>query len=300
MVVNPYPVTFPFTPVAPGGSGATGVFPPGTEMLAPPGTPTAPTSSDPNVAKWDEYIATIKAALAASSGWNERQLAAQLADAEKARANAMEIARLNAQTSRYGTNVNAMVQLRQLEQQQRQFEANHGLEIAKAYTQYASTPDLMWAHRDFTSALANVGQGRSPQSVASQPAPRAKTWQDFAALAGYGGNSAVAAGAGGGQAQMMAGGAGGAGGADPRLKAMKAIGDAIPPSDTPGNDDQDWAAINAIANLYFAGRPGEVERLGRQRRKTTMAGLARASYDPLLVEEERVRGLPNRGNPRAA
>lgn len=324
MAFNPSPPSPWFTPVTPGGSGATGVFPPGTEMIAPPGTPVMPGTPATSTGTiplndairrllkkygWDDdealiYLASLEqqqAAYTASSGYQNRALQAQIDNAKRQRRTAIKTAEIAADSSRYATDTQRETAERQLAQQAAHFQQTHGLEVAKAYTQFASTPDMMWARNDFVGALDRVGQGLGPQSVWSQAPPRAKTWQDFAALSGYGGNPAVAAGQGGAQMSMDGGAGGGAGGGtDARLKAMQAVGKAIPPSDTPGADNQDWAAINAIANLYAAGRPRDVAALGPQRRKIAQAGLARAGYDPALVEEEYRRGLPNRGNSRAA
>jgi hypothetical protein len=107
-------------------------------------------------------------------------------------------------------------------------------------------------------------------------------------------------GGGGGGSAAPGGGGGGGGGGDPRVSAANAVMRAIPPSEGPGGTGQDWAALDSIRNLYFAARPGQVERLGAQRRKIAEAGLARLGYDPRLVEEERRRSLPGQGSARMA
>lgn len=296
-------------------------------------TPTRRTSgtsgTDPgspeDLEQWNQYIAQIQAALAASSGFARTQLEAQMKDAEKARQNAYRIAQLNAETSRYGVDVGRQNLLDQLKEQARQFDANHalekdrfGLNVAEAYTRYAQTPDMVWALNDFKGALGRVGLGQNPTPVSANPEqPKAKTWEDFSALAGGlpqyqggrpsgGGGSAAPS---GGVADVYRPGAaagpvtmdesGGTTGPDLREKAVTAVMRAMPPSETPGTDTQDWAALGAIRNLYFAGRPGEVERLGQQRRKTAMAGLARLGLDPVMVEEERRRSLPRQQSVRA-
>lgn len=292
--------SLPYNPVAPAASAAAS----STPAAAPPGAgvpavppPLPPAGTDPNspawqdyLRRWDIYTKAISDAYAASSGWTRTQLEAQMDDAKKGRENAYKIAELSANTSRYGTDRNYDVQMAQLRQNQVQFEQNHGLEMAKAYTQYASTPDQVFAMNDFKSALGRVGQGFSPAPMAEQGSPKAKTYEDFAALTNY------KSGGGGGRASASGGGAT----TDARLKAMKAVSDAMPPSDGQGHDEQDWAAIDAIKQLYFAGRPGEVERLGAPRRKIAQAGLARAGYDVASVENQRMRGLPGQGSVRAA
>lgn len=289
---------------------------------------------------YDDYISDIESSLSEASGSQQRALDAQLKSAKAAQKNAMEIAKLQASTSRYGIDVASKDRMRALLENARQFDAvhgldiqkfdeskrqfglTHGLDVAKAYTQYASTPDMMFARNDFVSALGRVGQGLGPdRAIDRTPGPRAKTWQDFAALAQYpgpggaqstqGAPGAPASGtgagpeaagggtvSGGGMVQGPDGSWGPAPAPDPRLKAMRAVTEALPPSQAGGADDNDWAAINAITSLYKAGHPGSVARLGPARQKIALAGLARAGYDPGLVQEEYDRGLPGQGSVR--
>jgi hypothetical protein len=72
---------------------------------------------------------------------------------------------------------------------------------------------------------------------------------------------------------------------------------ALPPSETPGADGQDWNAINAIVEMYKSGRPGVEARLGPARTKIALAGLARQGYDPALISEEYKRTLPGQKSP---
>lgn len=249
----------------------------------PPGATGGPTTS----AEWDNYIRILTAAWAESAGVERQKLAAQIEDAKKARENAMQIARLQAQTSRYGTNAQVMTQLAQLRQNDRQFAASHGLEMAKAVAAYEQTPDLMFARNDLMSALGRVGAGYSPAPMASGGKPHAKTWEDFQALTN------VAGGGGGGGS-----GKGGGTMADPRMKAIKSISDALPPSDDNGNDAQDWAALRAIESVYLSGNPA-YQKLGSARQKIASAGMARLGYDPVLAEQDRWRALPGQGSNRA-
>jgi hypothetical protein len=256
-------------------------------------TPSAP-GVGATTFQWDQYIATIQQAIKESSGWARIQEENRLKDAKAGRENAYKIAELSAKTSRYGTDQQTKMQLAQLQQADRHFAANHGLEMAKAYTQFAQTPDMMWAQADFKSALGNVSQGYSPAPIAASASPKPKTYDDFAALSNYPGGGGTNS---GGNATADPGGRTGT---DPRVSAANAVMKAIPPSQTPGNDGQDWAALRAIENLYMAGRPGEVERLGAPRRKIAQAGLARLGYSPELVEQDRMRALPGQGSVRAA
>jgi hypothetical protein len=197
--------------------------------------------------------------------------------------------------------------MRALKENARQFDAQHGLDIAKAYTAFASTPDLMFARNDFVDAMGRVGQGLSPQAaITRNPGPVAKTYEDFAALAQYNGSQVPGASSGGGGSSQPSAASGGSSAQDsappdPRIAAANGIVKALPPSDNQGHDGQDWAAINAIRSLYSSGRPGVEARLGPQRVKIAQAGLARAGYDPALISEEYNRSLPGQGSPiRAA
>lgn len=235
-----------------------------------------------------------------------KALEGQLKSAEAARQNAMKIAQLQASTSRYGIDAQSATAMRALKENARQFDAQHGLEIAKAYTAFASTPDLMFARNDFVDAMGRVGQGLSPQaSITRNPGPVAKTYEDFSALAQYNGSQVPGAssdgGGGGGSSQPAAASGGGGEAKDPRIAAANAIVKALPPSDNQGHDGQDWAAINAMRSLYSSGRPGIEARLGASRTKTGLAAIARAGFDPNLVHEEYTRALPGQGSPiRAA
>lgn len=313
---NPATTSLSGVPWAPGYTGPRITTRTVGSMAAPGGTGTGVRDNNgreltpEELRRWDEYVARTVDMINKSTGWEREKLRLQLKDAEKGRANAYRIAELSANTSRYGTDQQTMVELRRLQENQRQFDANHGLEqqklglsVADTYTKYAQSYDDIWALQDFKGALGAVQGGGGPAPIAAQGRPQPKTWESFAALAGFENLPAVQAGTapapmpGGGQA---AAGGGGGNGADLRLKAAKAIGEAMPPSSTPGLDDQDWAAIRAYESLYFAGQPGTVEKLGTERNRIGMAGLARAGYNPKLVEEERRRSLPHQGSVRAA
>lgn len=274
------------------------------------------------VASYDAMLADIKAALLASEGsndkWRRDQLKAQYEDAQKGRDNAFKIAQLQSDTSRYGYDQQRQTAIDQLKENQRQYDSTHaldlkkyGLEVAKAYTAYASTPDQRWAANDFDEAMGRVGQGQPAQStLTSTTAPHAKTWQDFAALSGYSDLPSVSSGAtatGGGM--VSASGAPGSGtdsrgnaatATDQRQTAANAVMKAMPPSEGDGHDGQDWAALNAIKSLYFARKPGTVAALGQQRQKTALAGLSRLGYDADQVSQDYERSLPGQGNVRAA
>lgn len=258
------------------------------------------------VQAYDAYIARLTQTWQESSGLQRKQIEAQIEDAKKARENALAIAQMQDATSRYGTDTSRDLRLAELRQNQRQFDATHaldmqryGLDVAKAYTEYSRTPDMMFARNDFMNAMARTGQGLHPQNVMSQGTPHAKTWADWTALAGYNTPTVQAGRSQGGGGSMAPQGPTG-GGTDQRQKAVQEIMKAMPPSDGDGYDGQDWEALNAIRSLYAARRPGDVERLGKERQKIANAGLARMGYDPALVNEDRMRTLPGQRSVRAA
>jgi hypothetical protein len=260
------------------------------------------------------YIQSLMAGINEAQGSQKRALEAQMKNASAARENAMKIAQLQASTSRYGIDAQSATAMRALKENARQFDASHGLEIAKAYTAFASTPDLMFARNDFMAGMSRVGQGLNPAGIHSQGTPQAKTWQDFSALAQYNGSQVPGAdsgGGGGGGGTSQAASSGGSGLAangaeqakappDPRIQASTAIMKALPPSESPGADGQDWNAINAIVEMYKSGNPA-IGKLTASQQKIGMAGLARAGYDPIRVQEDYLRTRPGQGSPvRAA
>lgn len=273
---------------------------------------------------YDVEIRSIQQALQQAAGaedaYRTRALEAQMESAAAARENALKIAQLQAKTQRYGIDVQAETEMKRLKENARQFDASHGLEIARAYTAFASTPDMMWAKSDFEEAMGRVGQGLNPSPAMSRGTqPHAKTWEDFAAIAQYNGSTVPGA-----QASSSSGGnsarttesqpaaatatatstgtatPGATAPPDPRIKAANAIVTALPPSASAGHDENDFAALESIRALYTAGLPGSLERLGPARRKIAQAGLARLGYDPNLAEDDYRRGLPHQASPLLA
>jgi hypothetical protein len=268
--------------------------------------------------EWDDYTSQIGAALQASSGLEREKLAAQMKDAQAGRANAYKIAQLQADTSRYGIDMQRKTALDQLKENARQFDASHALEkqkfsltYAQAATDYLSTPDRFAQGIDFQRMAGRVlsNQG-GPEPYGTGVTFQPKTEADFAALANYGQDGSTAAGVGAGWSPPRtdappaapalvttpAGGTatptaptdprltiqpvreGGPGGAaptgpaptgneqapqvDPRVKVLKGIIDAMPPSTTPGHDNNDLAVMGAAQALYSTNlRPGTLESM---------------------------------------
>jgi len=174
-----------------------------------------------NAASWDSYTNDLNDALQGSAGFEREKLSAQLKDAEAGRANAYKIAQLSANTQKYGIDKNYESQMKQLLENQRQFDLNHalerekfaevkrqfgleyGLKYADAATQYLSTPDRyaqgmdfrQMADRALTGAYGGGETAPGTQPYGTNVTFQPKTPEDFAALAGFGqpGNNAGAA-----------------------------------------------------------------------------------------------------------
>lgn len=253
-----------------------------------------------SVSEWDQYIATIKQAMAASAGWEREKKRLELEDALKGRENAYRIAELSANTSRYGVDVGRQNALDQLTENARQFDLDHGLnrdrlqlDVVKTGVEYLSTPDRAFMFGDLEDGLARAGMGLGPQPYGTQGQPHMKTWEDFAALSGFGDMPAVQSGQSGAGVAATGGGAGQAGaGKDPRLSAATGILKAIPPSEGGGMDDDDYAALAAIENVYRASKPGSYERLRPGQRKMFAGGLARLGYNPEDAISQMRRNAP--------
>lgn len=272
---------------------------------------------------WDKYVASVKAAMAESAGFQREQLSAQLQDAEAGRANAYKIANLQAKTQRYGIDVNSRDEMRKLEENARQFDQTHaldmqkfgldvsrfgleqqrfGLDYARGLTDYLSTPDRFAQANDYVQAAGRALQGLGPQPY-SGGTFTAKTPEDFAALAA----GKPIAGAPYGQAasgnlatDMQNAATSTA--VDPRTKALKAIVDAVPPSDNPGMDPNDWAVATAFKALYGTGRQpisGTYQRMSPGQQAITRSEAQRAGmYAPDFVAAQ-TRNMIGQGNPLA-
>jgi hypothetical protein len=304
---------------------ATGVWSNGQLVAGAPGNVSNDGASNTvSVEQWDKYIATITQAMAASSGFQRMQFEAQVKDAQAARQNAMKIAQLQAETSRYGVDVGRQNLLAQLTENARQFDQNHaldlqklgleekrfgqaqyefgqtfgegqrqfnvtsgenqrqfnvtagqnqqriGLDYAKTATDYLSTPDRFFQAGDYINMGRQALNGQGPQPYGATGSPVPKTTDEFAVLAGYTqpGEQPYAGGPAGsaqnGQGAMPGGGQGRASdqAPDPRLKALRGVFEAIPPSNEAGVNDNDFAALQAARAIYSTNlKPGTLQRM---------------------------------------
>jgi hypothetical protein len=266
---------------------------------------------------WDQQIGAIQEMLAASSGWEQKKLQAQMKDAQEGRANAMKIAQLQSETSRYGVDASREVALKQLKQRAFEFERTHALDIANTATEYLSTPDRFFQGGDFLSMTQRAAQGRGPAAYGSEGRPTPKTMADFNQLytgggspdgppapvpsggAGiYGGGNAAAA------STASSGGGGGGGGAaqaDPRQQAVQAIFKNIPPSQGAGADEMDFAALTAAKALYESNlRPDVIPRMRPGQKAMTVSAGKRLGYHVPDWLAQQARNMPGQQSVRRA
>lgn len=279
------------------------------------------------IAGYDRYIATQQQAWQQASGLQRKQIEAQIENAKQALANAKQIAQLQAETSRYGVDQQRQTALDQLKENQRQFDVNHdvelrklGLDYANTATQYLSTPDRYIEGATYLNLAGRVfaGQpGSTPGNAIGTPTP--KTEQDFANLAAGGTGQydsrlpQTGGGAAGGgfvnngamspaDVASRAAGAGGAG-ADTRIKALKSVIDAAPPSPDPGLNGNDQAVLAAARALYSTNlNPGQFQAL---KSNPTAYGInqsagRRLGYDVNTWEADQRKNQLGFGSSRAA
>lgn len=270
------------------------------------------------VEQWEQYIAVLTQYWQQSSGFEQRKLEEQIREAERGRQNAWQIAQLQSETSRYGVNVQQQTALAQLKENARQFDQTHkiemqrlGLDYADKAAQYLSTPDRYFQADDYMDMAGRVMAGKGgPRPYGATGPVTAKTEADFAVLSGFGrggGGSGMQTNVGGYGGQVRGGGSAvadapnGAAPVDPRTGVLKKMIDAIPPSQSGGMDDNDFAVLTAAKALYSTNlRPGEWERMRPgQQAVTRSAGAKLGIYTPDW-EADYKRSLPGQGNVRRA
>lgn len=208
------------------------------------------------VAAYDANINRLTQVWQQSSGIQRQQIEAQIEDMKRGRDNAMEIAKLQNDTQRYGYDQQRQNQIEQLKENQRQFDATHALELqrygldveklglsrAQTATDYLSTTDRFAQAADFLNLSGRVMAGQAGVGAGSGIAPQMKTMSDYETLEAGGTPGRQAS------AMQVAGGPGA--GADARIKALKTVMDANPPSGGLGYDDNDHAVLNVARAIY--------------------------------------------------
>ena len=264
------------------------------------------------IARYQAELQRIQALLQqmgeANAGWEREKLEAQREDAKRALENAYKIAELQAQTSRYGIDQQTRVALKQLEENQRQFDRNHeleqrklGLTYAQTATEYLSTPDRYFQGANYLNMAGRVFANQSGSGAAvGQPVP--KTEQDFANLAAGGTGQQAYTGTSPADVAQRAAGAGGAG-ADERVKALTGVIKALPPSQGAGLDNNDQAVMAAARALYSTNlNPGQYQRIASSptNRGITRSAISRLGDSPDEWEARQRRNQIGFGSSRAA
>lgn len=256
--------------------------------------------------QWREYIATQKAALAASSGFARVQLQAQIDDAQKALDNAYKIAQLQGDNQRYGYDQQRQTAIDQLKENARQYDRTHELDVKKqdlSEAQYISDQrsknNRLFQTMDLEQALTSIRSGNrattSTNVAAVDGLSTDYTGNPYLSNSGgsssSGGTTYSASGTSSNTAGSATTSATSSSGQDPRTKAARAVMDALPPSATTGLDSSAVAALNAVYHLYNAPlRQGTLESLSPTQQATLQSGSERIkqytgkSYDDLMSE----------------
>lgn len=291
-------------------------------MPMPPGGAVTPE-------QWAVHIDTLTKAYQAASGFEQRKLDAEINNALKGRANAIELQRMRDKAARYGIDRDMEYKLKALEQNAQQFERQHQLDTRKFGLEEANVTGTyngrqteagrqFDAEHGLNARIADVSEAQLLSSLRNEPDQMFQAMDVEQALRGIrsgrparqyattgalpGASTGVAAIDG---ATANAAGGGASSGQDPRLKAAIGVLKALPPSETEGLDPAGVAALEAAFSLYKAPlRPGTIETLS----PTQQAGLKSASrmiqsstgrsYDDFLADYE--KNKPRQQSVRAA
>lgn len=258
-----------------------------------------------DITRWiknaDQQIAIKTKAWEQTSGLDRQKLEAEIKDIADGRKQALELAQLQERTSRYGTDVASRDRMMALQQTMHQFEATHqldqqkfGLDYAKAETDYLSSPDRYAQGTDFRNAASRMiaGQGIQPYGQGTTFTP--KTPEQFAVLNNYPGSGAN------GAAQAQAAGGGG-GGKDPRVQALTSMVKALPPSESGGMDQNDYAVMKAAEALYTTNlRPGALQQMRPDQKAILGSYIKKSGRSVNDWNAQQVRQGVGQGSSRAA
>lgn len=253
------------------------------------------------VEQYDAYINKMTQFWQASTGFEKLKMEAQIKDAAEGRKNAIALEKMRGETSRYGIDSVRETAMAELAENARQYDLRHGLDVQKLgidtaniATEYMSSPDRYFQSADFLGmagrALGKTTAGpRAPQPYGSygQPTPKTEAdWQAFSAgltpgtatgsPTGYHAATPTTAGVPG----VVSAAAGTGAGSDARAKALKAMIDAVPPSQGMGLDDNDAAVLQAAKAMYSTNlKPGTYEAMRPGQRGIMESAGKRLGYD---------------------
>lgn len=215
-----------------------------------------------------ESLNTQQQAYIDANGQVNRRLDAQIQDAKDALAQSKELAYLSDRTQRYGVDVASRDRIAALNENMRQFDANHGLEYAKAATDYLSSPDRFAQATDFIDMAGRAEQGLGPRPYGTDTTFTPKTEDDFKVLSNYGQSygsgdpSQYSTSGGGGSGGGSDSGGGSGGGQDPRVKVLHTMMKHMPPSEGDGMTGNDYKVMQAAQSLYSTNlKPGVWQKM---------------------------------------
>jgi hypothetical protein len=289
---------------------ATGGYTPQTSYAGETGQPGDPTSSaypaysetnppftNPSAwtsQQWNAYISKITLeAQTASSGFERWKARMQLEDAQKGRDNEAALQQMRNDASKYGTDIQRQTAIDQLAENARQYDLNHGLEMqklglsrAQTATDYLSTPDRYIEGASFLDLSGRVLSGGGYAQPAGDP--QMKTMADYQALEN-----------GGNPGRQVSSAQVGGNAADPRVKALKAVIDAAPPSADPGLDNNGYAVLQAAKHIYSMNlTPQQQAQIKGDKQYQQMLASAggRAGYNPDQWWQKQQQSLPGQSS----
>lgn len=256
-----------------------------------------------SVEEWLNTSNGIDELLQESSGFARLQLEAQSKNVKAGLKNAMAIAKLQSDTQRYGYDVQREVALKQLQENGRQFDLTHALDLkkfgvarAQAATDYLQTPDRFIQAGNFLNMSSRVmlNQGGASYNIEGT---KPKSMADFAALeeGGAGGDRQVGA----DNVEQVAGGGVGA---DERVKVLKGLIAASPPSPDEGMDGNDFAVLNAtraILGMKLRPQAYAAIRGSKEGQQMLQSGAQRlgVNFDSWLAQQR--KNMPGQGAARS-
>lgn len=276
---------------------------PGGNIIALPDDTSEQDTQD-IIAAYDRAIDKNTEAWAAATGLERRQIEAKIEDMQKGREVQMQIARLQAQTSKYGVDAQSKIALDRLKEEARQYDQTHALDLmrfgldvqklgvqrAQTATDYLSTADRYVQASDFLNLSGQVLANQPGSNAGSGAVPQAKTMADYAALEG---GARVAPGR---QVDASAGaGLGSSSGADARVKALRAVIDASPPSPDQGLDPNAYHVLNAARAIYSMDlNPMQQAQIrgNKQYGQILASAGRRLGYNPADWDERQAKNLP--------
>lgn len=254
-----------------------------------------------------ESLNTQQQAYIEANGQVNRRLDAQIQDAKDALAQSKELAYLSDRTQRYGYDVASRDRMIALQENMRQFDANHGLEYAKAASDYLSSPDRFAQATDFIDMAGRAEQGLGPRPYGTDTSFKAKTPEDFAVLANYGQSygsgdpSQYSTSGGGNGGGSDSGGSGKGQDTDPRVKVLHTMMKHMPPSEQEGLTSNDYKVAQMAQMLYSTNlKPGVWQKVRRDQKAILGSYVKRSGRSWDSYQDQQTRQGIGQGNSNRA